>query len=201
MNNPKPYELYWNAIPMGALTKYKSWDYPCLGQGVYMFVLTTNQKNVYKVWYIGISLDIGKRWRDYIFNVFLKPNDEWYWPNSVGDFLENPVEVFNKEALSRGESNRNEIKEKILSKTWFCFAEIHCFNRWNGLEHVEYVLQEAVKQKLKIKVPGYIGDVRSRPKPKSNIAIHNHFYREFLRGILPQNILYKQKDETIGFVE
>ena len=44
MNNLKQYELYWNTIPMGALTGYQDWYCPCLGQGVYMFELDTNNR-------------------------------------------------------------------------------------------------------------------------------------------------------------
>ena len=115
------------------------------------------------------------------------------------NFLENPVKIFNEKALDKGLPKRKEIQMNILRKTWFCFAEIHCFNRWDRLEHVEYVLQEAVKKHLGITVQEYIGDTLRRPKPKSNIAIHNHFYREFLQGILPQNILYKQQDGIVEF--
>ncbi len=166
-----------------------------------MHVLATNQKNVYKAFYVGKSQDFGQRWYDHLFQLFLNPNVQVFVPKSADEFLENPVKVFNEKALCQNLPKRKETQRKILRETWFCFAEIHCFNRWDSLEHIEYVLQEAVKKYLEITVQGYIGDIGNRPKPKSNIAIHNHFYREFLRGILPQKILYKQEDGTIEFVE
>ena len=86
MNNLKQYQLYWNAIPMGALTEYEAWYYPCLGQGVYMFVLDTNQKNVHMAFYVGKSQDIGKRWYEHLFKLFLNPNDKLFVPKSAYEF-------------------------------------------------------------------------------------------------------------------
>ena len=195
----KQYDLHWNSIPMGALTNYHDWYYPYLGQGVYMFVLATNQNNVYTVYYVGKSQDIGERWYSHLFNLFLNPNAETSVPNSAEDFLDNPVEVFNQNALAQGLPDRNKIQKTILSKTWFCFTEINCFNfnLADKIEHVEYVLQEAVKKHVGITTNGCIGDSNFRKKPKNDMYIHNHFCREFLQGTLPKNIEYDQSISTV----
>ena len=193
----KQYELYWKSIPMGALTEYKEWYCPCLGQGVYMFVLDTNQQNVHTAFYVGKSQDIGQRWHEHLFELFLNPNDQTYVSESADDFLDNPVNVFNEGALAKGLPNRKEIQRKILSKTWFCFAEINCFNSGDRLENVEYVLQEGLKKHVKITAPRCIGDAGVRYPPTNDIAIHNQFCRNFLQRTLPTTIGYDQQDGNV----
>ena len=162
-----------------------------------MFVLDTNQQNVYTPFYVGKSQDIGERWHSHLFNWFLNPDDGLWCPNSAEDFLDNPVEVFNQNALTQGLTDRNQIQEIILSKTWFCFTEINCVNSGDRLENVEYVLQEAVKIHVGITTQGWIGDAGVRYPPTNDIAIHNQFCRNFLQGTLPTTIGYDQQDGTV----
>ena len=162
-----------------------------------MFVLDTNQQNVHTAFYVGKSQDIGQRWHEHLFELFLNPNDQTYVSESADDFLDNPVNVFNEGALAKDLPNRKEIQRKILSKTWFCFAEINCFNSGDRLENVEYVLQEAVKKFVGITEPGHIGDSRFRYKPQNDMTIHNHFCRNFRQGTLPTTIRYDQQDKIV----
>ena len=193
----KQYELYWKSIPMGALTRYLDWYCPCLGEGVYMFVLDTNQQNVHTAFYVGKSQDIGNRWHTHLNHLFLNPNDNVWCPQSAEDFLNNPVAVFNQNALTQGLPDRKQIQGEILSKTWFCFTEINCFNSGDRLENVENVLQEALKIHAGIEAQRYIGDDGVRYAPQNDMTIHNHFCREFLQRTLPTTIRYDQQDGNV----
>ena len=162
-----------------------------------MFVLDTNQQNVHTAFYVGKSQDIGNRWHTHLNHLFLNPNDKVWCPQSAEDFLNNPVAVFNQNALTQGLPDRKQIQGEILSKTWFCFTEINCFNSGDILEDVEYVLQEAVKKHVYITTDECIGDSRFRKKPNNDMAIHNQFCREFLQGTLPTTIRYDQQDGDV----
>ena len=162
-----------------------------------MFVLDTNQQNVHTAFYVGKSQDIGNRWHTHLNHLFLNPNDKVWCPQSAEDFLNDPVEVFNQNALTQGLPDRKQIQGEILSKIWFCYTEINCFNSGDRLENVEYVLQEAVKIHVGIRTQGWIGDAGVRYPPTNDIAIHNQFCRNFLQETLPSTIGYDQQDGTV----
>ena len=190
MSNSSHYVLNWNAIPMGALKEYRNWYLPYLGQGLYMYVLSTSQDRAYTVYYVGKSQDIGRRWYEHVFNDFLDPNEGFSVPKNVSNFLNNPVDVINNGEFAQGLPNRREIHVQMLEATWFCYAEINRLNSGDMLEHLEYVLQEGVKTHIGITENGWIGDTVFRPKSQNSITITNNIFRDFLKKTLPSSIRY-----------
>lgn len=89
--------------------------------------------------------------------------------------------------LKQGLENRKIIMREILDQTWFCFSPVNEseITESETLEHIEYVLQETLKQHSCIEVSGEIGDSRFRKKPKVELELFNRFGREFLEQTLP----------------
>ena len=190
MNDSIVYNLNWKSIPMGVIKNYKDWYYPYLGSGVYMLVVaTTNSK--YVGFYVGQSNDIGRRWWEHVFNWFVCPNEEYSIAENADDFLNDPVAVINNGQLCGGLPNRTEIQSRILSRTWFTFAEVGALQAGHRLEHLEYVLQEELKKHAGIQRGGEIGDAGIRRRPTTELTIRNHFGRNFLRPTLPGKICFK----------
>lgn len=186
---------------MGALETHKDWYNPYLGQGVYMMVLAT-QTGRYQTFYIGKANDIGERWNQHLNKRFLNPSEGDSIPVNSKRFLKNPVEVLNDShnQLKQGLENRKLIMREILNQTWFCFSPVQKSEITESeiLEHIEYVLQEALKQHSCIEVSGEIGDNRFRKKPKGELELCNKFGREFLEQTLP---FYARFDPNSGEVQ
>ena len=191
------YELVWKSIPMGAISDFRDWYCPCLGSGVYMFVMsTTDRDNSYVGYYIGESDDIGVRWWGYLHKEgewFCDPHEKFWIPVCSDDFLRDPVAVFNNGQLHQGLPDRNQTVARMLERTWFTFAEVKDLlpghTQKQTRKAIEYVLQEALKKHEDILVDGEIGD-NNRTKPTIELTINNHFGREFLKKTLPGRIHY-----------
>lgn len=166
-----------------------------------MHVLKARQTGIYTAYYVGMSEeDIGGRWYDHI-NEFQNPDEEYWVPRSADEFLDDPVEVINKgyEGWAQEQDNKEErkrIMRQILEATWFCYAEIDG-NSGDELEHLEYVVQEGLKEYLGITEDEWIGDAPNRPKPERSIEIVNDFAQGFLEGTLPPTIRYIKESEEI----
>lgn len=191
------YDLHWKNIPMGAIAGYRDdWYDSYLGRGVYMLVVcTTNGR--YVGFYVGISKDIGRRWREHLQDWFIEPHEGYWIPVNADDFLEDPVAVFNKQLLEQGLEDRAETQARILGNTWFCFAEVNDLRPWHTLENVEYVLQRGLKKHLDIGVNGYIGD-NGRGRPTGDLLVKNHFRRSFLADTFPHTILFKRPEMILN---
>lgn len=182
------YDLRWKCLPMDAIQGHDDWYDPYLGSGVYMLVAATTQGR-YAGYYVGQSVNIGRRWRQHVKEWFEEPHEGYWIPESATDFLANPAEAFNGERLAQNLKDRREIQAQILEATWFCFAEVDELRPWHSLENVEYVLQEGLKQHESICKDGYIGDT-GRGKPGGELVIANHFRPAFLGATLPATIRF-----------
>lgn len=186
---------------MGALESYNDWYYPYLGQGLYMMVLAT-QSGRYQTFYVGKSIDIGRRWYEHLNEWFLNPSEGYSIPVDSERFLTDPVKVLNdsQNQLKQGLKHRNRIMREILDQTWFCFSSVQESEITESeiLEQIEYVLQEALKQHSCIEVSGEIGDNRFRKKPKGELELCNKFGRKFLEQTLP---FYARFDPSSGEVQ
>ena len=192
MAAPIVYEVRWKSIPLGAIRDYRDWYDPFLGSGVYMMVLATTQKaNSYVAFYIGKSEDLGTRWRQHLHDWFIDPHEKYWIPKCADAFLDDPVKVFNTAELAQGLSERQKTQCLILQRTWFCFAEVNALHETHRLEHIEYVLQEALKQHTQICKEGHIGDAGARHPPLDALTINNVFGRPYLKQTLPQKIRFE----------
>ena len=157
---------------------HDDWYDPFLGSGLYMLVAATTGGG-YVGYYVGMSDDIGRRWRQHLKEWFENPHEGYWIPESAKVFLDDPVAAFNGKRLAQNVENRRKIQAKILKSTWFCFAEVNTLQPSHTLENVEYVLQEGLKKHVGITEKGYIGDT-GRGRPSGELAIDNHFGRVFL---------------------
>ena len=187
------YELHWKCLPMDAIQQHDNWYDPYLGSGVYMLVASTTGGG-YVGYYIGKSIDIGRRWRQHVKEWFEDPHEGYWIPKDADEFLKCPVGAFNNKRLQQNLENRREIQCRILRATWFCFAEVTGLRPWHTLENVEHVLQEGLKQHVGITEDGYIGDT-GQGKPRGELEIGNHFGRAFLDGTLPATIRYLEAEQ------
>ncbi len=167
-----------------------------------MMVLATQTETVrYQTFYIGKSDDIGRRWYEHLNMWFLNPSENYWLPVNAEEFLQDPVKVLNdnKNQLRQGLNNRGEIMRVILDQTWFCFSPIPESEIPDGdyLEHIEYVLQEALKRHSCTKVSGEIGDSYSRKIPRGNVEVFNRFGREFLEQTLPSYARFDPQFRTV----
>ena len=193
MTSPDKYNLYWKTIPFGALRGYEEWYYPYLESGIYMLVLATNTGR-YVGYYIGISKNIGRRWRIHLDDWFIRPKPGQRIPVDPDAFLKDPVAVINAEKFERVPQNganpqRVKNQEKIMNQTWFAFADVHA-QRGHLLENIEYVLHKTLKQHVGIMAKGWIGDT-GHYCPYSRLSIYNHFSdRPPLKQTLPREIQF-----------
>ena len=190
VNESTVYDLHWKSIPMGAIRNHEDWYYPYLGSGVYMLVVATTN-NGYVGIYVGQSKDIGRRWTEHVFSWFVCPDEKYWIAENAEEFLDDPVAVINNARLRQGLPNRREIQRRILDRTWFAFAEVGPLQSGHRLEDLEYVLQEELKKHAGIRRGGEIGDAWNRHPPTSELRIHSHFGRDFLRSTLPGDICFK----------
>ena len=190
MNDSTAYNLHWKSIPMGAIKNYKDWYYPYLGSGVYMLVAATTD-NRYVGFYVGQSKDIGRRWREHVFDWFVCPHEGYSIAENADNFLNDPVAVINSAQLRPGLTNRREIQARILDQTWFTFAEVDTLQAGHRLGDIEYVLQQGLKKHAGIQRGGEIGDARNQHHPTTELTILNHFGRDFLRLTLPERICFE----------
>ena len=171
------YELNWRYLPMGSICGYEDWQEPFLGSGIYMLAVATTTGD-FVGYYIGKSVDIGNRWRYHVDNWFLEPHGGYCIPVSATDFINDPVAVLNNEELERELPNRRAIQHRILSRTWFAWAEIN--DIWDGhrLENVEYVLQRGLMQHAGIEQGDCIGLAGVVYPPNGELLIRNRFGME-----------------------
>lgn len=176
-------DLCWKAMPMRAAKGDKQ---PYLGQGVYMHVVETFGGNP-KLHYIGKSQNLGKRWREHVLDWYVYPHEGYSIPESVENYLTDPIDVINNGALAQCLPNRAEVMRAILKHTWFCWAEVDAPAR---LGDVEYVLQQGANLHLGIEARGFIGDVRNVARPNDALVIANNLPRPLLVHVLPTTIAF-----------
>ena len=173
---------------MGAIQGFGGWYDSWVGSGVYMHVLAAG--GVYRPFYVGKSVDIGRRWREHVVE-YLAPKDGFWAPENAGDFLADPIGVMNGRGYAPGLANRAETMQAVLAATWFCFAEVEDIGYGIRLDDVEYVVQEGVKRHWDIEVEGYIGDgAVGRQAPTDQITVQNHMGRSFLVQALPPTVVF-----------
>ena len=183
--------LLWTAHPMLESVNIQK-------TGVYAWVLqhenvefngrTRNQS----IYYVGQSTkdSIESRWHDHISKCTTE-GTYWY-PQSIDDFLTNPVDVINKEdfCYPDGDVKKQACQttyDELFKYTHFCYA---CMvgDNIDLIESVEYVLQERVKEFIGIISSGWIGDSRTRTKPTMQLAMKNTFdetAKNILKNTLP----------------
>ena len=88
---------------MGAIQGFGGWYDSWVGSGVYMHVLAAG--GVYRPFYVGKSVDIGRRWREHVVE-YLAPKDGFWAPENAGDFLADPIGVMNGRGYAPGLANR-----------------------------------------------------------------------------------------------
>jgi len=60
---------------------------------------------------------------------------------------------------------------------------------WHSLVNLEYVLQEELKEHVRVRKPGYIGDTGSG-RPGGELVIENNLGRPFLKDVLPARVRF-----------
>lgn len=174
---------------MGAIAEFGGWYDSWLGSGVYMHVLAATG-GAYVPYYVGKSVDIGRRWRQHVAK-YLAPNDGFWVPENAGDFLTDPIAVMNDGGYAPGLENRAETMQAVLGATWLCFAEVEEIGCGIRLDDIEYVVQEGVKRHWDIEVEGYIGDgAVGRLAPTYQVTVKNHMGKSFLVQTLPPTIIF-----------
>ena len=123
MNASVVYNLHWKSVPMGAIECFEQWYDPYLGSSVYMLVLATTDGG-YVGFYVGKSVDIGRRWREHVRQWFVDPHEGYWLPEDADVFLKDPREAINARTFAPRLPNRSDIARRILHETWFCFAEV-----------------------------------------------------------------------------
>ncbi|MDD9996151.1 MAG: hypothetical protein OXQ89_00250 [Rhodospirillaceae bacterium] len=141
--------------------------------------------------YVGKSADVRRRGRDHLRDWFTAPGPGYWIPNDATAFLDDPIVVFNANTFATGLPDRANIQRRVRERCRFCFAIADLTDREHGLEHLEYVLQEAVKQHADINVPGHLGDSGMRHPPSTDLVIFNRFVEPHLRVALPNVIEYR----------
>ena len=170
--------------------------------GVYVFVLKhapvecRGRVRTHTIYYVGQATEIGGRWdgheRDYI------KNGTVYYPESVEDFLTNPVDVINMCAFIRpGEDEKKqkqcrEAYEKIFDKSYFCYAIPQEKDR-HLIAYMEYTIQECVKDYICITKDGWIGDVDTnlqgaRKEPPGPFEVKNTFASDTAKNLLKETL-------------
>ena len=186
------YNLHWHSVP---LTDYED-RVPAL-RGLYLLILRRAAKDGV-VYYVGKSdTSIRQRAGEHLRSWLTTPSARYWIPVAADDFLNDPVAVFNANAVSQDLPERYETVRRVRERTWFCYTTPD-LDGSHSLAHLEYVLQEATKLHYGIEVGGHIGDAGRRDQPTTNLTVNNAFDDHSLQGALAKTIQFTASHLRLG---
>ena len=182
MSRLSVYDLRWASVRLGDIDS----SVPA-GSGVYIIVLDSTERG-YVAFYVGKSTTLRRRARAHVRNWFTEPHANYWIPEDADAFLNDPIAVFNANAVALGLPERQQTQRRVRERCLLCFATLDPATHRHGPEHLEYVLQEALKLHVGIEIPGHIGDSGMRHPPSTDLTINNIFEESFLGATLPTMI-------------
>lgn len=138
--------------------------------------------------YVGKTTHIRRRHRTHLNSWFTNPHDGYWIPLDATAFLDDPVKVFNSNAVAKGLPDRASTMRRVRERCKFVYATPVLADRGPNLENLEYVLQEGVKKHAGINEPGHIGDAGRHSPSLTDLIISNRFAEPALATSLPKVI-------------
>ena len=186
------YNLYWSSAP---LTRFDN-SVPAVS-GLYTLTLSGTAKGCF-VYYVGKSdKSIHQRAGEHLRSWLTEPDERYWIPVDADRFLNDPVAVFNANAVAQGLSDRDETVRKLRENTSFCYTTPD-LDSGHSFANLEYVLQEAVRLHYGIQVKGHIGDAGKRHPPQTDLTIKNTFDDPSFEGVLPTTIQFTASHLRLG---